>query len=98
MKIGKDNAKKHLAWYWISLAGTVAAILGGIVGGIVGASITVLGGWILLLISLASAVSGGMKGSDGGKVSPGSRIGAFFLALFIAFVALAINGSLVKSL
>ena len=86
------NKKKSVAWYWVSLIGVVGAVAGGVIGGAAGSLVTVLAGHLFLLISLVLAVSGGIRGS-GGKVSAGSRIGAFLLALVIALIALAINGS-----
>lgn len=94
MKDTKTRNKNITAWYWYSAIGVVGAIIGGLIGGVVGALITILLGDIFFIISLITAISGGMKNINNGKVSAGSRIGAFFLALFIAFIALTINGSL----
>ena len=95
MKDVKTKSKNITAWYWYSAIGTVGAIVGGAIGGGIGALITILLGHIFLLISLIVAPARGIKSDNGnGKVSIGSRIGAFFLALLIAIIALGINGSL----
>lgn len=85
-----SSKKGHLDWYWLSLTGALLSITGAIIGNVGGAWIGI-GGHLFLLFSLVSAISGGIKGKSGAeKITVGSRVGAFFAALGVAFVILAI--------
>lgn len=93
----KDTKSKNItAWYWYSGIGILGTTIGGLVGGGAGALITILLGHIFLLISLVTAISGGIKGGRTDKVSAGSRISAFFVALLIALIGLFINSALAQ--
>lgn len=98
MQLSQKNKKNNLAWYWLSLAGAIGVILGSLIGGMIGAIVTVFGGQLILLFSLAEAVHGGVSGSSSDqKISTGNRIGAFFLALFVALIVLIISGVIYQS-
>lgn len=85
-----EKNKTHLAWYWLSLTAAIMMLIDIIIGGAVGA-LFAIGGYLFLLLSLASAITGGIKGKSAvDKVTVGSRIGGFFAALGVALVILII--------